>query len=183
MKVRCAMMLCVVFLVMASGCTTVDDAAVDERNVGTIAGDKKIVTIILKRFLEDDIVKVLDISPECYYGRVYLVGEYDTSSQKKQAIKIAKGVTGVRSVTTHLLPKKNNDSCGTTDNLEITAKIKMLLIKDADIWSTNVQVKTVQCNVVLLGIVESNVEILKAIAYAKAVAGVRSVTSFIKTPQ
>jgi len=66
------------------GCSTVYKAAVDERNVRTIVSDDKIVITILKRFHEDESIKVLDISADCYSGHVYLVGEYET--QNRQAV-------------------------------------------------------------------------------------------------
>jgi len=162
------------------GCTTIYKAAVDERDVKTIANDKKIEATIVKRLLEDDNVKVLDISAYCYDGRVYLLGEYETAQQKNLATQIAKNVEGVKSVTTHLLPKKANHPCGTRENVEITARVKAVLIKDKEIWSTNVDVKTIQCNVVLLGIVGSEQEVRRAIAHAKKVEGVQSVKSYLK---
>jgi hyperosmotically inducible protein len=65
-------------------------------------------------------------------------------------------------------------------NLELTAAAKGKLIKDKSIWSTNVDVKTVQCNIVLVGLVGSKEEINKAVAHAKSVEGAKSVKSFLK---
>ena len=85
----------------------------------------------------------------CINGNVYLIGEYNVSPQKSHAIKLAKEVEGVKSVTDYFLQKKAGDRCGTTDNLELVAKVKAKLIKDTNIWSTNVKVKSVRCNIVL----------------------------------
>jgi hyperosmotically inducible protein len=163
----------------ASGCT-VYDVAVEERNVGDYANDEKIAFLIEKDFLADDLVKYMDFDASSYEGLVYIVGEYESRAQVDRAVKIAKAVEGVRSVTTYLLPKRADDSCGTTDNLELYAKIKNLLVQDKDVWSTNVEIKTVQCNVVLLGIVGSTAERSRIIAHAKSVGGVRSVKSFLR---
>jgi hyperosmotically inducible protein len=176
-----AITVILLLLSLGFGCTTIYKAAVDERDVKTIASDKKIEATIVKRLFEDDSVKVLDISTYCYDGKVYLVGEYETDKQKSLATRIAKNVEGVKSVTTYLLPKKKDHPCGTKENLEITVKVKGALIKDKEIWSTNVEVKTIQCKVVLLGIVGSEQEIDKAIAHAKSVEGVRSVKSYLKS--
>lgn len=170
-----------VILTIVCGCTTIYKAAVDERNVRTIASDDKIVVTVSKRFLDDANIKILDISADCYNGHVYLVGEYENVQQKNSAVKIAKGVEGVKSVTTYMLPKKKEAHCGTSDNLAIIAKVKAKLIKDKEIWSTNIKVKSVQCNVVLLGIVGSKAEIHKIIDHIKSVEGVRSVKSFLKS--
>jgi hyperosmotically inducible protein len=162
-----------------NGCT-VYDVAVEERNVGDYANDEKIAFLIEKDFLADDLVKYMDFDASSYEGLVYIVGEYESRAQVDRAIEIAKSVPGVRSVTTYLLPKKADDSCGTTDNLNLYAKVKSLLVNDKDIWSTNVEIKTVQCHVVLLGIVGSATERDKIIAHAKSVDGVRSVKSFLR---
>ena len=167
------------------GCTSIYQStygvAVEKRSVKTIASDKKITLTIQERFLGDDAIKVLDISPFCYNGHVYLVGEYGTEKERGRALEIANQVSGVNSVTPYLLRKKEKDTCGTTDNLGIGAKVNAKLIGDKDIWSTNIDVKVVQCNVVLLGIVGSKKEIDKAVVHAKSVAGIRGVTSYLKT--
>jgi hyperosmotically inducible protein len=171
----------IILLLVLNGCGTIYSAAVDERNVKTIYNDTSIKASIVKKFFDDDKIKSLDISTGCYRGHVYLVGEYDTIDQKNRAIKLAKSVEGVKSVTTYLLPKKKDDSCGTSENLKIATKVKAKLVGDEEIWSTNIDVKSIQCHVVLYGLVETKQEIEKAIAHAKSVEGVRGVKSFLKS--
>jgi hyperosmotically inducible protein len=178
MKVTAVSLACVLVLAALSGCTTVYKAAVDERSVGTIAGDTNIKSKILKGFIDDEIIKTLDISVSSYEGNVYLIGEYEKRAQKSRVVEIAKGVEGVKGVTTYFLPKKENDEC---PDLELTAKVTGKLIGDADIWSTNVDVKTMQCTVVLWGLVGSKTEIDKAVGHAKSVEGVKAVKSFLKS--
>lgn len=162
------------------GCGTIYKAALDERSLSTQAADKKISATIIKRYVDDDDMAVLGISPYTFTGKVYLVGEYENSTQKTKAVSIAKGVEGVTNIVTYLLPKKEDPSCKMGDNLKILGKVKTALIGDGDIWSTNVEVKTVQCQVVLLGLVGSSSEISKSIAHAKATEGVRSVKSYLR---
>lgn len=169
------------FLLVIVGCGTIYGVAVEERKASVIAADVKITSAIQKGFLEDSDVKALDISAYCYNGHVYLVGEYDRAPQKERAIIIAKGIEGVRSVHTYILLKKKGDTCGTSDNLAIRGKVDAKLVADKNIWSTNIDIKVVQCNVVLLGIVKSSKEITKATAHAKSVDGVRSVTSYLRS--
>jgi hyperosmotically inducible protein len=109
------------------------------------------------------------------------VGEYAKESQKERAISIAQAVEGVRSVHTYILPKKKGDKCGAAKSLEIRGKVDAKLVADKDIWSTNIDVKVVQCNVVLLGIVKSGKEISRTVAHARSVEGVRSVKSYLKS--
>jgi hyperosmotically inducible protein len=168
-----------IFSLLSSGCSIAYTTAVDQRNVNTILNDTKIKFTIGNKFYDDEAINSLNISSGCYRGHVYLVGEYDKAFQKNRAIKIAKGIKGVKSVTTYLLPKKKDDVCGTDDNIKLTLEVKTKLVADKDIWSTNIDVKSVQCNVVLYGLVASENKIKKAIAHAKSVEGVRSVKSFL----
>ena len=154
--------------------------AEDERKIGTITSDKKIKLTIQEKLLGDDAIKILDISTFCYYGHVYLVGEYGTEKERERALEIAHRAPGVKSVTAHLLQKKTDDTCGWTHNSEIDAKIKAEFIGDQDISSTNIDVKVIQCHVVLIGIVGSKNEGAVAIAHAKSVTGIRGVTSYLK---
>ena len=167
--------------ILITGCTTIYKSAVDERSLGEQYDDQNITMAIRQKFVDDPKIKYFDISTYCYNGHVYLVGEYDTVDQKNQAVKLAKEVEGVKSVTDYFLPKKEDDTCGTTDNLKLSTKVTADLIGDKDISSTQIEVNVLQCNVILLGLVSSSAEIKKAIAHAKSVEGVRSVKSFLKT--
>jgi len=169
-------------LFMVCGCMpygTIYGVAVDERGAGTIVSDAKIKTSIQKEYLEDNDTKILDISVFCYRGEVYLVGEYEQEQQKDRAVKIAGDASGVRSVHTYLVPKKEDKTCTASDKLTIQTKINAKLVADMDIWSTNIDVKVVQCDVVLLGVVDSQKTIDRAIAHVKSVEGVREITSYL----
>jgi hyperosmotically inducible protein len=163
-----------------TGCTSIYKSAVDERSVGEQYDDQKITTAIRKKFRDDEKIKYFDISTYVYNGHVFLVGEYETADQKNQAVKLARQIEGVKSVTDYFLPKKDDETCGTTANLKLSTKVKTKLIGDKDISSTQIEVKALQCNIILLGLVASADEISKAKAHAKAVEGVRSVKSFLK---
>ena len=168
-------------LLTNTGCVgTIYSATVDERNVKTIASDKVIENTILANLLKGESSDVLDVSVTSYEGRVFLVGEYETTEQKNRFISTAKKVDGVRSVGTYLVKLDKNHPCGTKANLTITAKVKAALVGDKSIWSTNINISTIKCQVVLWGTVGTSAEVSKAIAHAKSVEGVKSVKSFLK---
>ena len=166
--------------VLTGGCGTIYEAAMDPRDIGTQTSDAKMDAAITKAYYDDDDMSVLSIDPYVFTGDVFLVGEYANATQRSKAVSLAESVQGVRSVTTYLLPEKEDPTCGTTDDVKLLAKVKTALIGDSDIWSTNVEVKAVQCNVVLLGLVGSQAEIDKSIAHAEATEGVRSVKSYLR---
>jgi hyperosmotically inducible protein len=80
---------------MTSGCA-IYNAAVDERDVGTITDDTGIKTKIFKQFVADEVVAAMDITTTSYQGHVHLIGEYNDSKQKLRAIEIAKSIEGVK---------------------------------------------------------------------------------------
>jgi len=160
------------------GCTAYK-AARDERSMGTIMDDTTLSGKIKYQLLQDDTVKGLDISVYVYYGKVYLVGVVESNSQKSQAIKIAKGIEGVKSVTTYILNKNQVTIGKTLDDTAITAKVKAKMIEDKQMNSTQIEVKTILGQVVLLGVVSSKSDVSKAIRYAKSVENVRKVKSFV----
>lgn len=181
MKNALTLILFLTLLPFLNSCGTIYGAAVDERNMGTIVSDHQIKAKILKKFSDDEAVGVLDFSVSSYKGHVYLIGEYKTKTQKDQAIKLAKGEKGVTNLTTYMLPENPKSACDFTQNLELTVEVTAKLIGDKDIWSTNIDVKTMQCITVLWGLVGSKAEINKAIAHAKSVEGVTKVKSFLKS--
>jgi hyperosmotically inducible protein len=167
-------------VILTTGCTTIYKSAVDERSVGEQDDDEKITMAIRQKISDDKKIKYFDISSYCYNGHVYLIGEYDTTDQRNQAVRLAKEVDGVKSITDYFLPKREDDTCGTAAKLELLAKVKKRLIGDKDISSIQIEVKALQCNIALLGLVGSADEIKKAVSHAKSVEGVRSVKSFLQ---
>jgi len=165
-------------LFLLNGCTAYN-VAVDERSTGQWVDDNAIALTIEKDFLADDLVKYMDYDAFSYRGHVYVVGEYESREQVDRAVKIAKSVEGVRQVTTYLLPKREDDGCSTADKVDIYQKLKQKLVGDKNIWSTNIEIEIVQCNVILLGIVGSSAEKSAAEGYAKSIKGARSVKSFL----
>lgn len=162
------------------GCGTIYKASVDERDVGTFVDDGRIESTVRARLVQDDLVKLRDISVNSYKGTVYLVGEFESDKQKQRAVKLAHGVDGVGRVTVVPFPKRDDPTCGTTDDLALYAKIKGRLVQDRDIWSTQVDIKVVQCNVVLLGLVARQRDADAIVGYANAEEGVRTVQNLIR---
>jgi hyperosmotically inducible periplasmic protein len=173
-------LFCLIALGSLSGCGTIYKASVDERDVGTFVDDGRIESSVRARIINDSVVKLRDMSVNSYQGTVYLVGEFDADQQKMRAVRLAKEVDGVRRVTVIPFQKQADPSCGTAEDLSLYAKIKARLVEDRDIWSTQVDVKVVQCNAVILGLVKSQRDANSIVAHANAVPGVRTVQNFIR---
>ena len=178
MKKYASVGLCFMVLFAAAGCS-VYNTVVSERNVEDYSRDDITESKVRARFIEDNTVKASDISVSAYGGHVYLVGEYDTAKQRDRAVALAGNVSGVKSVSAYLLPRKRDARCGEETNLAISSEAKAKIIRDGDIRSANVDVKAVQCNVVLLGVVGSKQESIKAVSHAWTVSGVKDVKSYL----
>jgi hyperosmotically inducible periplasmic protein len=181
---KCGVILCCfAVLIFVSGCVSIFGGAYgvaeEERSNSAIYTDEKIKLTIDKRILGEEI-NVFEYATFCYNGDVYLVGEYEKAEEKEKVLKIAHSVTGVKSVTTYLLPWKKIDTCGKMDHAAISVRVHGLLIEDHDIHSTNIDIKVIQCHVILLGIVGTGSEADKAVAHAKSVDGVVGVVSYLK---
>lgn len=166
-----------------AGCGTIYGVAVDQRNIKDVTADQKIKRSIQTKFMNDDLVGVLDVTPYVYLGDVYLVGEYENDEARDRALEIAQNEEGAGRVTAYMKPKPDpdHDPCGTVDGVTVVAKVKKELIADKRIWSTNVDVTHVNCEtVVLLGLVGSQEEIDMSIAHARGVEGVTEVQSFLR---
>lgn len=171
---------CLCLLPSLTGCGTVYKAAVDQRDVGTFVDDGRIESSVRALYINDDLVKLRDISVNSYLGTVYVVGEFENDKQKMRSVKLARQVDGVRKVTIVPFPKRDDPTCGATDDLALYAKIKAKLVEDADIWSTQVDVKLVQCNAVVLGLVASQRDSNAIIRHVNSVEGVRTVQNLVR---
>jgi hyperosmotically inducible protein len=170
-----------VFLLFA-GCT-VYDTVIRERNAETYARHEITEAKIRAKFIEDPSVKAMDVSVYVYGNKAFLVGEYDSPYQRDRATMLAGSATGVKSVTAYLLPAVKDDRCKPADNSRITQEVKAKIIRDSGIWSSNVDVKSVHCNAVLLGVVGSEKQIGKAVDHAFSISGVKGVKSFLMSAQ
>jgi len=173
-------LFCLCLLPVLTGCGTIYKAAVDERDVGTFVDDGRIESSVRARFINDDTVKLRDLSVNSYLGTVYIVGEFESDRQKMRSVKLAREVSGVRKVSVVPFQKRDDPTCGTTDDLALYAKIKAALVEDKDIWSTQVDVKTVQCNAIILGLVASQRDANKIVGHVNSVEGVRTVQNLVR---
>lgn len=171
--------LAALLLAAAQGCT-VYKVAVDPRTTAQVARDERITLEIESEFLADETVEYLDFSSSSYLGHVYITGEYEAQSQVDRAVQIARGVDGVRAVTTYLLPERDVADCSTAKSVRIKQELATKLFTDSEIYGSNVDIRVVQCVIVLTGLVDTQAEIDKAVATARSIEGNRGVKSYLR---
>ena len=93
---------------LMTGCIgTVYEAATDERSLGTQAEDAKIATSIRTSLLNTNTKALSALDVFCYQGLVVIAGVVEPGSPLgDQAVRIARGASGVKRVETYFLPQQ-----------------------------------------------------------------------------
>ena len=159
--------------------TPIYTTAVDTRDVKTIVNDKAIEADVAYKILNNKMSDYQNTSFSSYKGELFIVGEYESLRRKKVILYIAKHVKGVKRIKSYFLKKKKY-SCNESINSKISTKLRTKLIFDKKIYSTNIHIKTIQCRVILWGVVQNHYSKKQSIKLAKEIKGVKRVKSFIK---
>ena len=83
--------------VLLSGCAQ-DRTPGTEKSAGEVVDDAWITTKVKAAFVEDPMVKALDIKVDTFKGVVQLSGFANSSAEMQRAAEIARGIKGVKSV-------------------------------------------------------------------------------------
>ena len=148
--------------------------ATDERSLGTMVDDSVISATVKIKMISDNSVKARQIDVDVLNGVVYLIGLVGSSSQKKMATDIAKQIKSVRRVENQLVIGKT-DVNQISNDIILTSKIRIQLLKDMDIRSTNIDVDTYNNIITLTGIVKSKKEKKKTLVIVQKVGGDRKI--------
>ncbi|EGT4276126.1 molecular chaperone OsmY [Cronobacter sakazakii] len=150
--------------------------------VGNFMDDSAITAKVKAALVDDEQIKSTDISVKTEKSVVTLSGFVESQAQAEEAVKIAKGVEGVTSVSDklHVRDGKDKSVKGYAGDAATTSEIKAKLLADDIVPSRNVKVETTDGVVQLSGHVESEKQSQRAKSIAKAVDGVKSVKNDLK---
>lgn len=150
--------------------------------VGNFMDDSAITAKVKAALVDDESIKSTDISVETEKSVVTLSGFVESQTQAEQAVKVAKGVEGVKSVSDklHVRDGKDQSVKGYAGDAATTSEIKAKLLADDIVPSRNVKVETTDGVVQLSGTVDSQKQSDRAESIAKAVDGVKSVKNDLK---
>ena len=173
-------------LILVSGCDTqktessvmAPAAKSVTTSVGTEIDDGVVTAKVKSALLADPDVKSFDLKVETRKGEVMLSGFVGNLAQAERAIVVARGVEGVKVVTNKMDLKDGAATVGNTvDDGIITAKIKAALLTDPNIKSLDIAVVTSKGEAQLSGFVNNQNQIDRATELARAVDGVKAVSS------
>ena len=151
--------------------------------VGNFMDDSAITAKVKAALVDHDNIKSTDISVKTEHKVVTLSGFVESQAQAEAAVKVAKGVEGVTSVSDklHVRDGKSSSVKGYAGDAATTSEIKAKLLADDSVPSRKIKVETTDGVVQLSGTVDSQAQIDRAESIAKAVDGVKSVKNDLKT--
>jgi hyperosmotically inducible protein len=156
--------------------------ALAEKTVGNVVDDSWITTEVKSKLLVEKDVPSNDINIEVYKGVVLLSGFVEKQSQIDSAVKVAKGVSGVKEVR-NAISLHPGTSMGTKiDDTNLVTRVKAALIDTKDVEAGQINVEARGGIVQLGGFVQSAGMRDRAMAVARGVSGVKSVVDamFVK---
>lgn len=150
--------------------------------VGNFMDDSTITAKVKAALVDHDSIKSTDISVKTDQKVVTLSGFVESQAQAEEAVKVAKGVEGVTSVSDklHVRDSKETSVKGYAGDTAITSEVKAKLLADDIVPSRKVKVETTDGVVQLSGTVESQAQSDRAESIAKAIDGVKSVKNDLK---
>lgn len=164
-----------VMLLFASGCAApIIGAPTDERSFGTHISDSSIEASVKKELVSARASKIMDINVFSFYGDVYLIGEAEKDFIQ-EAVSLARGVSGVNSVTAYIFPPGSTSA----SDIVTETKINQSLLFAKGVPSSNVQVDVWSGQAILLGILNSQEEIDRVLEVVKGVSGVKSIKNYL----
>ncbi|EGK29899.1 putative phospholipid-binding domain protein [Shigella flexneri VA-6] len=151
--------------------------------VGNFMDDSAITAKVKAALVDHDNIKGTDISVKTDQKVVTLSGFVESQAQAEEAVKVAKGVEGVTSVSDklHVRDAKEGSVKDYAGDTATTSEIKAKLLADDIVPSRKVKVETTDGVVQLSGTVDSQAQSDRAESIAKAVDGVKSVKNDLKT--
>ncbi|WP_195994961.1 molecular chaperone OsmY [Citrobacter portucalensis] len=151
--------------------------------VGNFMDDSTITAKVKAALVDHESIKSTDISVKTDQKVVTLSGFVESQAQAEEAVKVAKGVEGVTSVSDELHVRDSKDTSvkGYAGDTAITSEVKAKLLADDIVPSRKVKVETTEGVVQLSGTVDSQAQSDRAESIAKAIDGVKSVKNDLKT--
>lgn len=153
--------------------------AVDERTTEQQMLDSIIAGHAQAELYKHKDIRANQITTYCYFGRLYLVGEYDSQEQLRNIYECVDKVENKRGVVSHLyLKNEEEDHDIITEQLKY-AELRTQLLADFEVTSTPIDVEIVQGDIILLGVISEKEERDRIMAHALSMDGINRVISYL----
>ena len=127
----------------------------------------------------------LSLSPEVLMERGYVTGHVETPDQAATIQRIARGVSGLRSVDVYLpiSPSQPTSDSSTMSDMTIHTEIAAALKLAPGVVASRINVTVLDRQAVLLGVVSGDEERRHAVEAVFGVEGVKGVTNWLLLPE
>jgi len=154
-------------------------AASEERGIKNAANDKGIQIAINERMLQKSMTLFRKVSVTVYEGRVLLTGVVPTQEDSDEAARIAWANERTIEVLNELQVAPGGDLIDAANDAWISSQLRFKLTGDKDVVDLNYSIETVNGVVYLLGLAQSEQEIIRVTDHARTIKGVRRVVSHV----
>lgn len=165
---------------LIGGSQSVYATAVDERTT-----EQQMMDAIIAGHAQAELYKHKEIRPgqittHCYYGRLYLVGEYDSQEQLRKIYECVDKVDNKRGVVSRLYLKDETQPENEFFRQQAQyAELQAQLMADFEVTSSTIEVEIVQGDIILLGTIAEKDERERIVAHAASMDGINRVISYL----
>ena len=155
--------------------------AMDARSKSEVANDTEIAAGANKRLLDDKKAEWKGVTLLVFAQHVVLAGAVQSDESKKHVAEVVRQDKRVRSLVNELVViRKEGDDGSMLKDTTIDTKIDAVLTAAHGISSVNMRWKSVNGNVVLMGVAQSAEEARLALSKIRALDGVKGVKSHLR---
>jgi osmotically-inducible protein OsmY len=155
--------------------------AMDARSKSEVAADTEIAAGANSRLLDDKKAEWKGVTLLVFAQHVVVAGAVHSDEVKKRVGEVVAQDKRIRSLTNDLVViRKEGDDGSLLKDKTIDTKIDAVLTAAQGISSVNMRWKTVNGNVVLMGVAQSAEEAKQALAKIRGLDGVKSVKSHLR---
>jgi len=158
---------------------TAYETAVDERTTQQQMLDAIIAGHAQAELYKNKEIRANQITAYCYFGKLYLVGEYDSQEQLRTIYECMNEVEGKRALVCRLYLREEMPEKDFLDRQAMAAELRAQLLADFEVTSSPVAVQIVQGDIILLGAISEKEERDKIMAHALSTHGVNRVISYL----
>jgi len=158
----------------------VGSAAMEERTFSTVVNDATTKAQIKGNFFNFSTELFVDVRVTVKEGQVFLTGSVTKPDSRIEAVKIAWRANGVREVVNEIQVMDNSTLADVARDRWISSTLRVKITFDREIRAVNYSIDTVNKNIYLMGIARNGSELERVLAYARDIAYVRRIVSYVK---
>nr|WP_321512769.1 BON domain-containing protein [uncultured Pseudodesulfovibrio sp.] len=167
------------FSSLVGGSQSMYATAVDERTTEQQMMDAIIAGHAQAELYKSKEIGAGQISTYSYFGKLYLVGEYDSQEQLKYIYECADKVEGKRAIISCLYLRSETEENEYFHEKAKYAELQTQLMADFEVTSTPIDVEIIHGDMILLGVIKDQEERDRIMAHALSVDGIDRVVSYL----